>query len=186
MPSFELIASQREANTMMLFTGIRAAQEQLGKRVDRCRLTAKSEDPIEIDLQRFAANLKTAWQAGETRPTHSRPYRRTKPYPKRSSMLASYEMKFRACIEPDPTTSAAAVLQSLMNAVSSRFTKNSDRTVQIAVTAWRAEITGQIIVNRDWMMSVAMSSSNIKGHFARRSTSACRSSTGSWIYNYSF
>ena len=153
-----LIRLLATADPVMLFAGIRAAQEELGRRVDRRGMTAKPEEPIEIDLQRFAANLESAWQAGETRPTHRRPYRRTKPYPKRSSMLDSYEMQIRAWIEADPTTSAAAVLQRLMNADPSRFTKKSERTVQIAVKAWRAEITGQIILNGDWMKSVAMSS----------------------------
>ncbi|MEK1889380.1 MAG: hypothetical protein AAAB35_17825 [Phyllobacterium sp.] len=66
------------ADPVMLFTGIRAAQENLGRRVDRRGLNAKPEEPVVIDLQRFASNLNTAWQSGETRPTHKRPYRRKK------------------------------------------------------------------------------------------------------------
>ncbi|RUV60625.1 hypothetical protein EOA85_09045 [Mesorhizobium sp. M5C.F.Ca.IN.020.29.1.1] len=42
----------------------------LGRRIDRRGLNAKIEEPAVIDLQRFAANLKTAWKSGETRPTH--------------------------------------------------------------------------------------------------------------------
>ena len=145
------------ADPVMLFAGIRAAQDDLGKRVDRRGLNAKPEEPVVIDLQPFAANLETAWQAGETRPTHRRPYRRTKPYPKRPSMLDPFEAQIRAWIAADPTLSAAAVLQRLMSADPSRFTKKSERTVQIAVKAWRAEITGQIILTGDWMKGFALS-----------------------------
>ncbi|WP_232512260.1 hypothetical protein [Novosphingobium sp. PP1Y] len=44
-----------------------------------------------------------------------------------------------------------------MSADPSRFTKKSERTVQLAVKAWRAEITGQIILNGDWMKGFALS-----------------------------
>ena len=44
-----------------------------------------------------------------------------------------------------------------MSADPSRFTQKSERTVQIAVKAWRAEITGQIILNGDWMKGVVIS-----------------------------
>ena len=62
------------SDPVMLFTGIRVAQEELGRRVDRRGLNGELEKPFTIDLQRFTASLKTAWQAGETRPTHRRPY----------------------------------------------------------------------------------------------------------------
>lgn len=58
------------ADPVMLFTGIRAAQEDLGTRVDRRGVQATPQEPVVIDLQRFTANLKTAWQGGEVRPTH--------------------------------------------------------------------------------------------------------------------
>ncbi|GGC16472.1 hypothetical protein GCM10011494_39170 [Novosphingobium endophyticum] len=72
-------------------------------------------------------------------------------------MLDPFEAQIRAWIEADPTLSAAAVLQRLMSADPSRFTKKNERTVQIAVKAWRAEITGQIILNGDWMKDFAIS-----------------------------
>ncbi|WP_234818815.1 hypothetical protein [Sinorhizobium fredii] len=86
-----LQAMLEREDPVMLFAGIRAAQEELGKRVDRRGPNAGPEEPVAIDLQRFTASLKTAWQGGEKRPTHRRPYRRTKPYPKRPSMLEPFE-----------------------------------------------------------------------------------------------
>jgi len=55
------------ADPVMLFTAIRAAQD-LGRRVDRRGAQVTPEEPVVIDLQRFTANRKTAWKAGEVRP----------------------------------------------------------------------------------------------------------------------
>ncbi|WP_223843488.1 hypothetical protein [Sinorhizobium fredii] len=152
-----LQAMLEREDPVMLFAGIRAAQEELGKRVDRRGLNAGTEEPLAIDLQRFTVSLKTAWQAGEKRPTHRRPYRRTKPYPKRPSMLEPFEPQIRAWLEADPALSAAAVLQRLVSADPSRFTKKALRTVQMAVKAWRMEIAGQIILDGDWMKRAPVS-----------------------------
>ncbi|WP_234842846.1 integrase catalytic domain-containing protein [Sinorhizobium meliloti] len=114
------------ADPVMLFTAIRAAQEDLGRRVDRRGAQVTPEEPVVIDLQRFTANLKV-------RPTHKRSYRRTKPYPKRPTMLGPYEAQIRSWLEAEPTLSAAVVLQRLMNVDQTRFTNKSLRTVQMAV-----------------------------------------------------
>ncbi|RWN48884.1 MAG: hypothetical protein EOS04_34365 [Mesorhizobium sp.] len=42
-----------------------------------------------------------------------RPYRRTKPYPKRPSMYEPFEAQIKAWLEEDPALSAASVLQRL-------------------------------------------------------------------------
>ena len=144
----------RTADPVLLFTGIRVAQEELGKRVDRRGLNIRSEEPGAIDLQHFAASLKTAWQAGEIRPTHRRPYRRTKPYPKRPSMFEPYEAQIRAWLEAEPAISSATVLQRLMGADQSRFKKKSLRMVQKVVKAWRANLMGQTILDGDWITRV--------------------------------
>lgn len=73
-------------------------------------------------------------------------------------MLDPFKAQIRVWIEEDPTLSPAVVLQRLMGADPSRFTKKCERTVQIAVKAWRAEITGQIIIHGDWVKDFAVSS----------------------------
>jgi len=153
------------ADPVMLFTAIRAAQEDLGRRVDRRGAQVTPEEPVVIDLQRFTANLKTAWKAGEVRPTHKRSYRRTKPYPKRPTMLGPYEAQIRSWLEAEPTLSAAVVLQRLMNVDQTRFTNKSLRTVQMAVKAWRQESALENL-NGDWITPVlppAKSFGNILG-----------------------
>jgi hypothetical protein len=148
------------ADPVVLFASIRAAQEDLGKRVDRRGWNGDISEPVAIDLQRFVGNLKTAWRAGETRPTHRRPYRRTKPYPKRPSKYEPYEDRIRDWLEADPALSAAAVLQWLMAAEPTRFTTKSLRMTQRLVKVWRAEIAARIIVDGDW--TTTMSASQIE------------------------
>lgn len=141
------------ADPVLLFANIRASQEELGRRVDRHGLNAKIEEPAVIDLQRFAANLKTAWKSGETRPTHRRPYRRTKPYPKRPSMYEPFEAQIKAWLEEEPALSAASVLQRLTKIDPSRFQEMNLRMVQRVVKAWRVEMAGLIILDGGWMKS---------------------------------
>jgi hypothetical protein len=158
------------SDPVMLFTGIRVAQEELGRRVDRRGLNGELEKPFTIDPQRFTASLKTAWQAGETRPTHRRPYRRTKPYPKRPSIYEPYEAQIRAWLEAEPAIPAATVLQRLMGADPSRFRTKSLRMVQRVVKAWRAEVMGRIILDGDWIKRVPPSPDALEAEVAHSTT----------------
>ncbi|MER8402145.1 transposase family protein [Mesorhizobium sp. M1348] len=154
-----LQAMMETADPVLLFAGIRAAQEELGRRVDRRGLNTKIEEPAVIDLQRFAANLKTAWKSGETRPTHRRPYRRTKPYPKRPSMYEPFEAQIKGWLEEEPALSAASVLQRLTKIDPSRFKEKNLRMVQRLVKVWRMEMAGLIILDGGWMKSWPLSPS---------------------------
>jgi len=145
------------ADPVLLFASVRAAQEELGKRVDRRGLNAKIEEPLVIDLRSFAANLKTAWKNGETRPTHRRPYRRTKPWPKRSSMYEPYEARIKEWLKEEPTLSAATVLQRLAEIDPARFKEKNIRMVQRLVKAWRMEMAGLIILDGAWIKSLPVS-----------------------------
>ena len=158
------------SDPVMLFAGIRVAQEELGKRVDRRGLNSTPEEPVAIDLQRFAASLKTAWQAGETRPTHRRPYRRTKPYPKRPSMFEPHEAQIKAWLEAEPAIPAATVLQRLMDADPSHFRTRSLRMVQRVVKTWRADVMGRIILDGDWIKRAHANPSAAEGEIIRSIT----------------
>ena len=85
-------------------------------------------------------------------------------------MLEPFEPQIRAWLETDPALSADSVLQRLMSADPSRFTKKSLQTVQMAVKSWRMEIAGQIILDGDWMKRAPLSSpaaaGEDKGHLS--------------------
>jgi hypothetical protein len=158
-----LQALKETADPVLLFVAIRAAQEELGRRVDRRGLKATPEEPVVIDLQRFAANLKTAWKSGETRPTHRRPYRRTKPFPKRPSMYAPFEARIKEWLKEDPALSAAGVLQRLMKIDQSRFREKNLRMVQRLVKVWRMEMAGLVIVDETWVTSLPVAPTGVIG-----------------------
>jgi hypothetical protein len=145
------------ADPVVLFAGIRAAQEELGKRVDQRGLGAKIEPPLIINLQAVSANLKTAWKNGETRPTHRRPYRRKKPWPKRPSMYEPFEVQIKEWLKEDPGLSAAAVLQRLRDIEPARFEAKNLRMVQRLVKAWRMEMAGLIILDGGWINTLPVS-----------------------------
>jgi hypothetical protein len=126
-----------QADPVLLLAEIRAAQAELGARVDRRGKESEGRQPIVIDLERFAVSLRTAWREGERRPTHRRPYRRRKPVPQRPSMLDPVQDQIRAWLDREPALSAAAVLERLKMADATRFTEKHLRTVQRAVKKWR-------------------------------------------------
>jgi hypothetical protein len=140
-----LRALQAVSDPILLLAEIRAAQEELGRRVDRRGLDASSGDPVVADVDRFAAGLKIAWRDGEQRPLHRRPYHRRKPAPHRICMLDDQETRIRAWLKAEPALSAQAVLMRLIEVLPDRFTKQHLRTVQRAVKSWRGEMARSLI-----------------------------------------
>lgn len=139
-----LRALYAQADPVVLLAEIRAAQVELGKRVDQ-RGKEPVHEPIIVDLERFTASLKTAWREGERRATHRRPYRRRKPVPKRPSMLDDVQDQVRAWLDCEPTLSALEVLARLKSEQPARFTDKHLRTVQRAVKAWRSQQARRIL-----------------------------------------
>jgi hypothetical protein len=130
-----------EADPVLLLAEIRAAQAELGQRIDR-RGTKPPPERSAIDLDRFAESLTTAWRDGERRPSHRRPYRRRKPVPRRPSVLDAVRDQIIAWLECDPALTAVDVLGRL-KAVG--FTDRHLRTVQRSVKAWRSQAARRVI-----------------------------------------
>lgn len=135
-----------QADPVVLLAEIRAAQAELGQRVDRRGIEAAGVQPIVMDRDRLAASLKTAWRDGERRATHRRPYRRHKPIPRRPSMLDGVQAEIRTWLDADPTISALEVLTRLKANDPERFTDRHLRTVQRCVKAWRGDQARRIIL----------------------------------------
>ena len=94
------------ADPVLLLVEIRAAQGDLGKRVDERGMGAgRSEPPAPTDLAQFTASLKVAWSEGERRPAHRRRYVRVKPVV-RTSMLDAVRDQLLAWLEAKPALSA--------------------------------------------------------------------------------
>ena len=116
---------------------IRAAQAELGRRVDR-----RGRDPAPVlaelvDLAGARDGLRAAVRQGEQRPTHRRPYRRTKPVPVRSSMLDPFHQHIELWLETQPTFTGCAGLERLIEIAPDRFTARHLRTVQRFVKVYK-------------------------------------------------
>jgi hypothetical protein len=133
------------SDPVVLIAEIRAAQADLGKRIDRRGLDGGREPESSTDLDRFSAGLRIAWRAGEQRPTHRRPYRRRKPIPRRASMLDDLREQIGAWLAEEPGLPAIAILERIKTLHPDRFTDKHARTMQRAVKRWRAEQAHRII-----------------------------------------
>jgi hypothetical protein len=145
------------ADPVVLLAEMRAAQVELGERVDRRGREPPRQQPIVVDLDRFAASLKIAWRDGEQRPTHRRPYRRRKPVPKRPSMLDDVRDQMQVWLDREPAISALDVLARLKMAHPERFTDKHLRTVQRAVKAWRGRQARRIIMQSSMAVAAGLS-----------------------------
>jgi len=152
MAKRRLETMRTRADPVLLLAEIRAAQSDLGHRVDRRGLPKVQPDRAIVDLPSFAASLKTAWQAGEQRPTHRRPYHRHKPLAPRPSMLDPYKDQIEAWLAAAPTLAAVEVLDRLMRLAPETFTCGHLRTVQRSVKAWRTVQARSLILEGAWVM----------------------------------
>jgi len=132
------------ADPVVLLTEIRAAQEELGRRVDQRGMGTLSGEPIESSGGPDVAPL--AARSGEQRAIHRRPYRRRQPVPRRAHMLDAYEDQARNWLKRQPGMTAVEILGRLQElAPPGTFTDKHLRTVQRALATWRADAIRQWI-----------------------------------------
>jgi len=129
---------------VVLLDEIRAAQEDLGRRVDQRGVDASNASTLDV-FKDLAAATPSA-RSGEQRVIHRRPYRRRKPIPKKARMLDNYEDQARSWLQRQPGLTAVEILQRLRElAPAGTFTDKHLRTVQRALAVWRADAIRQWI-----------------------------------------
>jgi len=134
------------ADPVVLLAEIRAAQAELGKRVDtRGPAAAREKAAAPIDFERFAASLKVAWPEGERRPTHRRRYMRTK-LVVRTKMLDAVRDQLLAWLEARPAISAVEALERLRGLYPDRFGADQLRTVQRFMKLRRAAMAREVLL----------------------------------------
>ena len=134
---------RRRADPVIALAAIRAAQAELGKRVDQRGIApAPKASSIIVDL---VGSVAAAERDGERREIHRRPYRRVKPVPRRPSMLDPHRADIEGWLEVQPAMTAVEVLARLKQHHPDRFTDNHLRTIQRMVKSWRALEAKKII-----------------------------------------
>lgn len=137
------------ADPVLLFTEIRAAQAELGRRVDRRGVDGSA--PEAVETPRDALDLDALDAGGEQRTIHRRPYNRRKPLPRRPRMLDAYEPQVHDWLKLEPGVTAVDVLRRLTDvAPAGTFTAKHLRTVQRSLEGWRAEAVRQWIDQCRW------------------------------------
>ena len=138
-----------DVDPVVLIGEIRAAQEDLGRRVDRRGMNNSVSD---ADVAPADTRCLDALELhGEQRATHRRPYHRRKPLPKRSRMLDAYETQVREWLKVEPGITAVDALKRLQDvSQNGTFTDKHLRTVQRALEAWRGEAIRQWIDQCRW------------------------------------
>ena len=127
------------ADPVLLLAEMRAAQQELGRRVDeRGARSVRTAAPPPIDLAQFASSLKVAWAAGERRPTHRRRYVRRK-LTKRAMMLDDVRAQLLAWLEAHPSLPAIEALSRLRTLHPDRFGAAQLRTLQRFMRTQRGE-----------------------------------------------
>ena len=134
------------ADPVLLLAETRAAQRDLGKRVDKRGMGAgRSEPPAPTDLAQLTASLKVAWSEGERRPTHWRCYVRVKPVV-RTSMLDAVRDQLLAWLEAKPALSAVDALERLRSLHPGRFGADHLRTVQRFMKVRRLTMAREVLL----------------------------------------
>jgi hypothetical protein len=137
------------ADPVLLFAEIRAAQAELGRRVDRRGVGGGALETVEAALDLLDVDAVAA--DGEQRAIHRRPYVRRKPLARRPRMLDAYEAQVRDWLQVEPGISAVDALARLQGvAPPGMFTASHLRTVQRALEGWRADAVRQWIDQCRW------------------------------------
>lgn len=127
------------ADSVLLLARMRAAQAELGKRVNERGLDA---GPVPVDLTQFATSLRVAWSAGEGRPTHRRRYVRRKPLV-RPSLLDGVRERIVAWLDEQPSLPVVGVLERLCGFDRERSSQGMSTRCStsrpIAARRWRAK-----------------------------------------------
>jgi hypothetical protein len=137
-------ALRADLDPVRLLAEMRAAQQVLVALADRTATTASVTPATPTPIAAFLAGLRTAWQAGEVRPTAQ-----AAPKPKRGRRrpdpLVAVTEELRAWFEADPSRSGGELLVRLQAAYPGRYPDGLIRTVQRRLKVWRGEIASALV-----------------------------------------
>jgi hypothetical protein len=144
----------RTLDPVALLAEMRAAQTELGERIDRrpgkiaVRLPAPSPAP---DAAVFARTLGKSVEAGELRATHRRPKRRYKKRVQMPSMLDPHVATIEGWLAAEPQLTALTIVGRLSERYPEQFCKKQHSIVQRLLKALRRKAAER------WIAEMAMS-----------------------------
>ena len=138
----------RTLDPVALLAEIRAAQDELGNRVDRRGINGAVTLPVTSplpDAGEFAKALGKATEAGEPRATHRRPKRRYKKRARMPSKLDSHVALIEDWLAAEPQLTAIAIIRRLAKLHPDQFGKEQHSIVQRLLRALRKSAANRLI-----------------------------------------
>jgi hypothetical protein len=140
---------QATLDPIILLAEVRAAQLELGHRVDRRAASSPASSATRAvePTSKFASELGKGMERGGQRTIHRRPYHRRKPVPQRPSMLDAYAPTINGWLAVEPHISAIVILARLSNLAPAMFARQQRRTVQRVLRDWRGRAARTLLDN---------------------------------------
>ncbi|MEL6065154.1 transposase [Methylobacterium sp. DCY52] len=136
-------ALRNRLDPVRLLAEIRAAQQGLVALADRPADAVTPRAPVPV--AEFLAELRTAWEAGEVRPTaQAKP--KAKRGRRRPDPLVSVTDELRGWFEADPLRTGGELLTRLQTAYPGDYPDGLLRTVQRRLKLWRTEIATSLVL----------------------------------------
>ncbi len=141
-----LRAQYRTLDPVVLLSEIRAAQEELGRRIGRRGLAAASQMPLPIsNATDFAQTLGMSIEAGEPRGTHRRAKGKYKTRVRMPSKLDPYLATIEGWLAAEPQLTALAIVRRLAAVDPDAFGDRQRSIVQRLLKALRRKAVEQLI-----------------------------------------
>jgi hypothetical protein len=141
-----LRAQYRTLDPVVLLSEIRAAQEELGRRIDRRGLVAASQVPLpKSNTADFAQTLGTSIKAGEPRGTHRRAKGKYKTRIRMPSKLDPHLAIIEGWLATEPQLTALAIVGRLAQRDADQFGPKQHSIVQRLLKALRSKAAERII-----------------------------------------
>ena len=141
-----LRAQYRTLDPVMLLSEIRAAQDELGRRIDRRGLSAASQVPLPISkTAAFAQTLGMSIEVGEPRGTHRCTKRKYKTRIRMPSKLDPYLVTIEGWLAVEPQLTALAIIGRLAQRDADQFGPKQHSIVQRLLKALRRKAAERLI-----------------------------------------
>jgi hypothetical protein len=126
-----------------LLSEMRAAQQLLVEIADST-IQGEATEVTAPTLDQFLAGLRTAWKAGEVRPT-ARPKARAKRLRRRPDPLLTVTAQLRGWFEAEPERTGRQLLERLQAEYPGLYPNGLIRTMQRRLKIWRQEMAHRMV-----------------------------------------
>jgi hypothetical protein len=137
----EMLKGQMESlDPVLLLKHIREAQDTV-----MALSQNRTPETVAPDLSAFVSSLRTAWQAGEVRPTHRQEPKPGRWWRTRRDPFAEVWPVLLGWLEERPDMEAKEILKRLQGTGYGEFSDGQLRTLQRRVRVWRMRIVQQLV-----------------------------------------